>query len=195
MTTERDKMLRGDWYDANYDQAIVQERRTAQDLCFKFNQTAPHELDKRQEILEKLFDQPIVNVEVVGPIICDYGVLTTIGRDVFINSNVYLMDGGRITIGNNVFIGPNSGFYTAAHPLDYASRNIGLEKASPIVIGNNVWIGAHVAIMPGVEIGDGSVIGAGSVVTRDIPPNSLVMGTPGKIIREIDQNDRIKDKL
>lgn len=193
--TEREKMLNGEWYDANYDQEIVEERRIAQDLCFQLNQTSPLDVAKRLEIQEKLFNQKLEGVEIISPMICDYGSLTNIGRDVFINSNAYFMDGGSITIGNNVFIGPNSGFYTADHALDYASRNIGLEKASPIIVGDNVWIGAHVAVMPGVEIGDGCVIGAGSVVTRDIPPNSLVMGTPARIIREIDQTDQIKEKL
>lgn len=193
--SEREKMLNGEWYDANYDQDIVEERKVAQNLCFQLNQTSPMDATKRQDILEKLFDQKLEGVEVISPLICDYGTLTHLGRDVFINSNTYFMDGGRITIGNNVFIGPNSGFYTAAHPVDYASRNIGLEKATPIVVGDNVWIGAHVAVMPGVEIGEGCVIGAGSVVTRDIPPNSLVMGTPARIVREIDQTDQIKKRL
>lgn len=192
--TEREKMLNGEWYDANYDQELIEERRKAQALCFQLNQTSPLEEEKRQDIQERLFQQKLDNVGISSPLTCDYGSLTQLGHDVFVNSNVYFMDGGGITIGNNVFIGPNTGFYTAAHPLDFPSRNIGLEKASPIFVGNNVWIGAHVAIMPGVEIGDGCVIGAGSVVTRDIPANSLVMGSPARIVREIDQTDQIKDK-
>lgn len=193
--SERDKMLSGQWYDANYDADIVEERRVAQDLCFQYNQTAPADVDKRQEIAEKLFDQKLDNVEIVGPVICDYGILTELGHHVFVNSNVYFMDGGRIKIGNHVFIGPNSGFYTAAHPLDYASRNEGLEQASPIIIEDNVWIGAHVAVMPGVTIGEGSVVAAGSVVTRDLPANSLAMGSPAKVVRTIDQDDQIRNLL
>lgn len=193
--TEREKMLDSQWYDANYDKEIVEERRVAQDLCFQLNQTAPSDVEEREAIKEKLFGRKLKNVEIISPFICDYGSLTEFGHDVFVNSNAYFMDGGRITIGNHVFIGPNTGFYTAAHPLDYASRNDGLEKASPIVIGNNVWIGAHVVIMPGVSIGDGVVIGAGSVVTRDIPNNTVAMGSPARVVREIDQEDQIKDKI
>ncbi|XJS10661.1 sugar O-acetyltransferase [Aerococcaceae bacterium WGS1372] len=193
--SERDKMLSGQWYDANYDSAIIEERRIAQDLCFEYNQTAPADVEKRQEIAEKLFDQQLDNVEIVGPIICDYGILTELGHHVFVNSNIYFMDGGRIKVGNHVFIGPNSGFYTAAHPLDYASRNEGLEKASPIVIKDNVWIGAHVAVLPGVTIGEGSVVAAGSVVTCDLPANSLAMGTPAKVVRIIDQDNQIRNQL
>lgn len=193
--SERDKMLAGQWYDANYDPTIVDERRRAQDLCFQYNQTAPADLSQRQAIAEKLFDQKLDHVEVVGPVMCDYGVLTELGRYVFVNSNVYFMDGGRIQIGNHVFIGPNSGFYTAAHPLDYMSRNEGLEQASPIVVEDNVWIGAHVAVMPGVTIGEGSVVAASSVVTRDLPPNSLAMGTPAKVVRTINQDDQIRHQL
>lgn len=193
--TEREKMLSQQWYDANFDEGLVEERRIAQDLCFQLNQTSPADSNKRVEIMEKLFNKPVENVEIISPFICDYGTLIEFGHDVFINSNAYFMDGGRITVGNHVFIGPNTGFYTAAHPLDYPSRNVGLEKASPIVIGNNVWIGAHVAIMPGVSIGDGVVIGAGSVVTRDIPSNTLAMGSPARVVKEIDQEDRLMDKL
>lgn len=193
--SERDKMLSGQWYDANYDPEIVEERRVAQDLCFQLNQTAPTDTEKRLAIAEKLFNQTLDNVEIISPFICDYGVLVELGHHVFINSNNYFMDGGRIIVGDHVFIGPNSGFYTAAHPLDYASRNEGLEQASPIVIEDNVWIGAHVAVMPGVTIGEGSVIAAGSTVTRDIPANSLAMGSPAKVIRTIDQDDQIRNKL
>lgn len=193
--SERDKMLNSEWYDANYDSELIALRQIAQDLCFQLNQLSPAASKDRQKILEKIFQQELKNVEIVSPFLCDFGALTELGENVFVNSNVYFMDGGRVQLGNNVFIGPNSGFYTAAHPLDYRSRNTGLEKASPIVIGNNVWIGAHVAVMPGVTIGDGAVIGAGSVVTKDISPNTLAMGVPARAVKEIDQTDNIVDQL
>lgn len=116
----------------------------------------------------------------------DYGYNIKLGENVFININNYFMDGAEITLGNNVFVGPSCGFYTASHPLDAEDRNKGLEKASPISIGNNVWVGGNVSVMPGVTIGDGSVVGAGSVVTKDIPENVLAAGVPCKVIREID---------
>src|SRR5699024_12240028 len=111
--TEREKMLNGEWYDANYDQELIEERRKAQALCFQLNQTSPLEEEKRQDIQKRLFQQKLDNVGISSPLTCDYGSLTQLGHDVFVNSNVYFMDGGGITIGNNVFIGPNTGFYTA----------------------------------------------------------------------------------
>ena len=98
------------------------------------------------------------------------------------------MDGANITIGDNVFIGPYCGFYTASHPLDYQRRNQGFEKALPIKVGNNCWFGANVSVMPGVTIGNGCVIAAGAVVTHDIPENSLVAGIPAKVIKTIDNS-------
>ena len=97
------------------------------------------------------------------------------------------MDGAKISLGNNVFVGPSTGFYTANHPLDFERRNIGLEKALPITVGNNVWFGANVNVMPGVTIGDGSVIASGTVVTKSVPNNSLVAGVPGQIVKTIKQ--------
>lgn len=193
--SEHKKMLNSEWYDANYDAELIALRQTAQDLCFQLNQLSPAASEERQKVLEEIFQQKLKNVEIVSPFLCDYGSLTELGENIFVNSNVYFMDGGKIKLGNNVFIGPNSGFYTAAHPLDYRSRNTGLEKASPIVIGNNVWIGAHAAVMPGVIIGEGAVIGAGSVVTKDIPPNTLAMGVPAQPVKQIDQTDNIINQL
>ncbi len=103
----------------------------------------------------------------------------------FINYDLVILDEAKVSIGNNVFIGPQCGFYTAIHPLDVAQRNLGIEKASPITIQDNVWIGGKVCILPGVTIGEGAVIGAGSVVTKDIPPYSLAVGNPAKVIRKI----------
>lgn len=110
----------------------------------------------------------------------DYGYNVKLGENVFININDYFMDGAEITLGNNVFVGPSCGFYTASHPLDAEDRNKGLEKASPISIGSNVWLGGNVSVMPGVTIGEGSVF------TKDMPDNVLAAGVPCKVIREID---------
>ena len=96
-----------------------------------------------------------------------------------------ILDGNKVTFGDNVFIGPNCAFYTAGHPLDAETRNKGLEYAKPIKIGNNVWFGGNVIVLPGVEIGDNSVIGAGSVVTRNIPANVVAVGNPCKLIKNI----------
>jgi acetyltransferase-like isoleucine patch superfamily enzyme len=123
----------------------------------------------------------------LSPFVCDYGKHIIFGEDVFVNINGYFMDGALITVGNHVFIGPYCGFYTATHPLNYEDRNKGLEKALPITVGNNVWFGANVSVMPGVTIGNGCVIGAGSVVTNDIPDNSIAMGVPCKVMKTVKQ--------
>ncbi len=104
------------------------------------------------------------------------------------NVNGVILDGAKVTFGDNVFVAPNCGFYTAGHPLDYARRNQGLEYAYPITIGNNVWIGAGVSVLPGVTIGDNVVIGAGSVVTKNIPSNVVAVGNPCRIVKQLQGN-------
>ncbi|MCD7839939.1 MAG: sugar O-acetyltransferase, partial [Erysipelotrichaceae bacterium] len=125
------------------------------------------------------------NLELLSPFNCDYGFNIHIGDNVFININNYFMDCADITIGNNVFIGPSCGFYTATHPLNFENRNKGLEKALPIIVGDNCWFGANVSIMPGVTIGSGCVIAAGSVITKDVPDNVMVAGVPAKVVKTI----------
>lgn len=185
--TEREKMDKGLWYDANNDLQLLEDRMLAQDLCFELNQLKPSLDKERNQIIEKILGYQPQNLILLSPFVCDYGKNIVFGKNVFVNINCYFMDGATITIGDNVFIGPSCGFYTANHPLDYKSRNRGLEKALPIMIGNNVWFGANVSVIPGVNIGDGCVIAAGSVVTHDIKPNSLVAGVPARIIKEIMQ--------
>lgn len=190
--TEKEKMLQGKWYDANFDEEIVQERLNAEELCFEFNQTNPKDNKRKEEILSKLLPNLQEECTILSPIYVDYGCYTSIGKSTFINHNAYLMDGGSITIGHHCFIGPNCGMYTAIHALDYEQRNAGIEKALPIKIGNNCWIGADVTILPGVSIGDNTVIGAKSVVTKDIPSNVVALGNPCKVIRPITEKDKIQ---
>ena len=156
------------WYDANNDQKVLTDRLNTHHLCFKYNHTDPLDQDIRQKILNELFQNENSNLEIISPFFCDCGNLITFGHNVFINSNAYFMDGAKINIGSNVYIGPSVGLYTAIHPLDYKRRNQGLEKAMPIEIGDNTWLGGNVVVLPGVKIGHGSVIGAGSVVTKDL---------------------------
>jgi len=184
---EREKMLAGDWYDANYDEALLQERVVAQDLCFQYNQLSPKQQKAKEEILKQLLPFVPKNLTLLSPFACDYGSNIFLGEDVFVNINSYFMDGAPITIGNHVFIGPSCGFYTATHPLDYKSRNLGLEKALPIKIGDNCWFGANVSVMPGVTIGSGCVIAAGSVVTKDLPDHCMAAGVPAKVMKFINQ--------
>lgn len=187
MPSEKDKMLAGQWYDANYDQELVATRRQAQDLCFALNQLAPSQVEDRQKVLNELLGQEAENLELLSPFTCDYGKNISFGKDCFVNVNCYFMDGGKISLGDNVFVGPFTGLYTASHPLDYQRRNQGLEQALPITIGNNVWLGANVNVMPGVTIGDGAVIAGGSVVSKDIPANVVAAGVPCRVIKTITQ--------
>ena len=189
--TELEKMRLGMWYDANFDEELLIKRFAAQDLCAEYNLIKPSDFAKKNELLEKLIGYVPDGLTILAPFMCDYGTNIHLGSGVFVNVNCYFMDGADITLGNNVFVGPYTGFYTANHPLDYKRRNAGLEKALPIKVGNNCWFGANVSVMPGVTIGDGCVIAAGSVVTKDIPDNSLIAGVPAKVIRIINQDKDI----
>lgn len=190
--TEREKMEKGLWYDANYDEALVQARLAAEDLCFELNRTRPSDKEKREALLTKLLPHRGADTVILSPFYADYGVNCRIGDATFINHNAYLMDGAAITIGSHCFIGPNCGMYTGNHPMIADERNRGLEQAKPITIGDNVWIGADVTILPGVTIGDGCVIGAKSLVNRDIPAGMFAAGVPCRVIRPISEEDTIE---
>ena len=120
----------------------------------------------------------------------DYNI--ELGENFYANYNLVILDGAKVTFGDNVFVAPNCGFYTAGHPLDYERRNAGLEYAYPITVGDNVWIGGGVQVMPGVTIGSNVVIGGGSVVTKDIPDNCVAVGNPCKVIRPITEADKTR---
>lgn len=185
--TEREKMLRGQLYDANFDPDILRERLHAENLSWEYNALRPDDPRRREILSEILGGRLNEGLTVLSPVYFDYGPLTRLGKGTFVNHGCYFMDGGTITIGENVFIGPFTGFYTAAHPTDYARRNQGLEWAKPIVVGDNCWFGANCSVMPGVTIGSGCVIAAGSVVTTDLPENSLAAGVPAVVKKRIDQ--------
>ena len=189
--TESEKMKLGLWYDANFDDELVQQRLIAEDLCFELNNTRPSKVEDRNAILNQLIPNLGNNCTILSPFMTDYGCYCSIGHDTFINHNAYLMDGGGITIGHHCFIGPNCGMYTAIHPILAEERNQGLEKALPIVIGDNCWIGADVTILPGVTVGSNTIIGAKSVVTKDIPDHVLALGNPCRVIRPITEDDSI----
>lgn len=183
--TEKDKCLRGELYDANYDEALITERQACKMLCYEYNRLPPAEVEKRRSLLNKLLGKTGRNLLIEQPFYCDYGSNIEVGDDFYANVNCVILDGAKVRFGNHVFIAPNCGFYTAGHPLDVEQRNRGLEYARPITVGNNVWIGAQVCVLPGVTIGDGCVIGAGSVVTKDIPAHSLAVGNPCRVIRKL----------
>ena len=186
MIAEKDKMLKGEWYNANFDKELIDERMFAKDLCFKLNQIRPSDLNARRIILRELLQNVDHDtVEILSPFMVDYGYNVEIGEGSFLNHNIYLMDCAKITIGKKCFIGPNCGFYTAIHPMMIEQRNEGLEMAKPITLGDNIWIGADVTILPGVKIGAGSVIGAKSLVSKDIPAGVLAYGNPCRVIKHI----------
>lgn len=191
--TERERMARGLWYDANFDPDLAAARAAAKDLANDFNSTPYAYPERRAVLLKQLLGHVGDSVEVNSPLMVDYGSNVSIGDHSFLNHNAYLMDGAAITIGSHVFIGPNFGAYTAQHPLVPGQRNNGLERALPITIGDNCWIGGDVSIMPGVTIGEGCVIGAGSLVTKDIPAGYVAMGSPCKPRRPITDDDLIDE--
>jgi maltose O-acetyltransferase len=143
------------------------------------------EEDDRRSLLQDLLGQIGENVTIWTPFNCIYGENIYIGNDVFFNLNCMIIDNNRVEIGDHVMFGPGIQIYTAAHPLDAESRNQGWEITKPITIGNSVWIGGSAILLPGVKIGERSVIGAGAVVTKDVPPEVVVAGNPARIIQEI----------
>lgn len=182
---EKEKMLAGELYDANYNKDLMEERLIAKDKCFEYNNIKPSKIEERTEVMRQILGKTGNQFLIEQPFICDYGYNIEIGENFYSNHNLVILDANKVKFGNNVFIAPNCGFYTAGHPLDYETRNKGLEYAKPIEVGNNVWIGGNVVVLPGVSIGDNVVIGAGSVVTKDIPSNSVAVGNPCRVIKEL----------
>ena len=190
--TEKEKMQQQMLYDANYDTELIRERQVAKDLCYQFNQLRPSDETNQQQILSQLLGKKSDNCCILAPFWCDYGYNIEVGKNFFANHNTVILDGAKVTFGDNVFIAPNCGFYTAGHPINAERRNQGLEYAYPITVGDNVWIGAGVQVMPGVKIGSNVVIGGGSVVVKDIPDNVVAVGNPCHPIRPITEADKHK---
>lgn len=190
--TEKEKMLNHQLYDANYDQALKEERAKAKDLCYEYNQLRPSDQAGHREVMKQLLGKAKENFTIEPPFWCDYGYNIEIGENFYANHNLIILDGAKVTFGDNVFVAPDCGFHTAGHPIDFERRNQGLEYAYPITVGDNVWIGAGVQVMPGVTIGSNVVIGGGSVVVKDIPSNSVAVGNPCRVIRAITEEDRKK---
>lgn len=188
--TEKEKRDAGYLYNANYDAEIIEEINRCNDLCYDFNQLRPSARAGQEVMLRRILKQagqyPVVN----PPFWCDYGYNTTVGDYFFANHNCQILDGGRVSFGDHVFIAPNCLFTTAEHALDAEQRNAGMEVALPITVGSNVWIGAGVIVLGGVTIGDNTVIGAGSVVTRDIPAGVVAAGVPCRVLRKITEEDK-----
>ena len=190
--TEKEKMLNHEIYNANFDKELIKERENIKDLCYEYNNILPSNRKKQKEILQKILsnnDNDDILIE--APFYCDYGYNINIGKNFYANHGLILLDAGGITFGDNIYIGPGCHFYTSNHPIDKDIRNKGLEYATPIIVGNDVWFGGNVTVLPGIKIGNNVVIGAGSVVTKDIPNNCIVAGNPCKIIRKIEEINKI----
>ena len=183
--TEKEKMLAGEIYSA-VDPQLLEELAAARDVIHNYNLLRPSENQKKLELLKGLLghigdDSIIIN----QPFRCDYGKQISVGKRFFANFNFTVLDEAKVTIGDDCFIGPNVSIYTACHSTDPVERNSRREWAEPVTIGDNVWIGGSVTILPGVTIGDNVTIGAGSVVTKDIPSNSIAVGNPCKVMKTL----------
>ena len=189
MMSEREKGLRGELYNPNYDEEIIRLREKMQDLCFRYNNILPSKVKERNILLKEMVGRIGEQYLLEQPIQFDYGENIFIGERFYSNHGLTILDGARVSFGDDVFIGPNCQFYTASHPIDYNIRNKGLETASEIKVGSNVWFGGGVIVLPGVTIGDDVVIGAGSVVTKDIPSHSVAVGNPCKVIKRIKEDN------
>jgi len=190
METEKEKCRKGMLYDANGDEELLAERMKCKDLCWEYNSLRPSMKQEREGIVMRLLGSFGKNAILEQPFYCDYGYNIHVGNNFFCNFNCVILDEADVTFGDNVFVGPNCGFYTAKHPFDVSLRNKGLETASPITVGDNVWIGAGSSILPGVTIGDNCIIGAGSVVTHGIPSNAIAYGNPCKVARIVVQGNK-----
>ncbi len=201
--TEKERMLKGLIYDPN-DAELLSLRQKAHRLCREYNATDETEEEKRAEILKELGINFGEGAYLQGPIYFDYGCFISMGKESYANFNLTILDVCPVHIGDHVFMGPNVSILTPLHPLRFQERNLyrgdkgyitDKEYGKPIVIEDDCWIAGNVTILPGVRIGKGSVIGAGSVVSKDIPPSTLAFGNPCRPIREITEEDRLKPEL
>lgn len=181
MPTELEKMLAGELYDA-LDPELARLRERARDLCQELNATRERDRERRRAVLSQLFAAGGDDVWLQPPFYCDYGANIRMGRGCFFNFNCVVLDVAPVTLGDHVLVGPAVQIYTASHPLDPVLRRR-QEFGRPVTIGSDVWIGGGAIICPGVAIGSRCVIGAGSVVVRDIPEGMLAVGNPCRVLR------------
>jgi maltose O-acetyltransferase len=184
MNTEKDKMLAGALYDP-LDQQLADERRRARLLCKALNDTRDDQAAERQRLIRELIPSAGDEVWMEPPFYCDYGSNILLRGKVFFNFNCVILDVALVHIGAGVLFGPAVQVYAATHPLSATVRRTGLEAGKPVDIGDDVWIGGGAIICPGVRIGSRAVIGAGSVVTKDIPEEVFAAGNPCRVVRNI----------
>ena len=189
MTDTRERMKDGRLYFCT-DEEIANEQLKCLDLLYDYNQTRPTEQAKRRELLKVLLAEVGENCYIEPPLHANWGRNTHLGSNVYANFNLTLVDDTDVYIGDSVMIGPNVTIATAGHPIDPELRRKVAQFNIPVRIGNNVWIGAGAVILPGITIGDDSVIGAGSIVTKDIPAGVVAVGNPCRVLRPISDRDR-----
>ena len=190
--TEQEKAEAGLLYNPNTTDEMKAFRFTVQDKIWEYNQLKPSQVQERRDFLAKIFGKIGEKCNILPPFKCDYGFHIEVGENFFANYNFIVLDGNYVRIGDNVWIAPNVGIYAAGHPLDVEDRIGGEEYAFPVTIGDNVWIGGGVTIIGGVTIGRNAVVAAGSVVIRDVPPDTLVAGNPARVIRKLGPADKLK---
>jgi maltose O-acetyltransferase len=186
----RDRMLRGELYIAD-DPELAADFARAQMLVERYNRTLHAEEAERDEILRELIGDLAEDVVIRPPFYCEYGTRVSIGARTFVNYDCLMLDVAPIAIGSACQLATRVQLLTATHPIDPEPRRIGWESAEPVVIGDNVWLGGGVIVCPGVTIGDDTVVGAGAVVTRDLPSGVVAAGVPARVVREIGDADRI----
>ena len=182
--TELEKQKSGELF-WNGDSEVGAAKSHARELCDNYNRTLESEKEKRLALLKEILGSCTDDIFIKPPFHCDYGYNIHVGKKFFANFDVVMLDVAPIRIGDNCLVGPQVGFYTAIHPMDPVERAADYITGAPITVGDNVWFGGHSTILPGVTIGNNAVIGAGSVVTKDVPDNAVVAGNPAKILRYI----------
>lgn len=176
--SEKEKMLSGEEYIA-FDPELNEMRRTTAQATMKFNTTG------ETKYINEIFKNEFEGLMLSPPFYCDYGENVKFGKNVFVNFNCSILSCAEVEIGDNCYIAPNVQLYTAIHPTEPERRNEAINLAKPIKIGANCWLGGGVIVLAGVEIGEGTTIGAGSVVTKNIPPRCIAVGNPCKVLRSI----------
>lgn len=182
--TEKEKMIAGELYNP-LDPQLIGDRLKARMLLKQLNDLPENEEQQRRKVLKELIPNAAYDLWLQPPFYCDYGYNLIIGEKVFFNFNCVVLDVCLVVIGSRTLIGPNVQIYTATHPLNHVERASGLELAKPITVGEDVWLGGSAVLCPGISIGDRSVIGAGSVVTKPIPADVFAAGNPCRVIRAL----------
>lgn len=192
--TEREKMRAGEWFLTG-DAELMTCKAHARELAAEYNATGEYEPENRVRILKELFGSCGEKPFIKPPFHCDYGFSIEVGDRFFANFDCVFLDAARIVIGDDCLIGPHTCIFAINHPLSPEKRKTGVAKGAEVQIGNCVWIGGNCTILPGVCIGDGAVVAAGSVVTKDVPAGAVVAGNPAHVIKYVTDESKLSDPI